>query len=159
MRKTASTHTDGGMLWCVPATLASLTLKVEKSKTRQAHHAPDTSALLRTCIFSRNILLPCEFVALCCHRQFPPRIQRNERIYFLLMEKSTVSHADRLNYSLQSARLLRDAEESAVKAGRIFSCASYPKCRGVAAQSGAVRCTQLAASAPPTGKVRPEAQM
>lgn len=70
------------------------------------------------------------------------------------MGKSTVSHADRLNYSSQSARLLRDAEELAVKAGRIHSCASYPTRGGVAPQNGAVRCTQLGASAPPTGKVR-----
>lgn len=54
--KRASTHTDGGMLWCVPPTLASLTLKVEKSNTRQAHHAPETSPLLHTRIFSRSIL-------------------------------------------------------------------------------------------------------
>lgn len=72
LRKRASTHTDGGMLWCVPPTLASLTLKVEKSKTRPAHHAPESSPLLHTCIFSRNILLPCELVALCRHREFPP---------------------------------------------------------------------------------------
>lgn len=149
------------MLWCVAPTLASLTLKVEKSKSRQAPHAPETSPLLHTCIFSRNILLPGDFVALWCRGEFPPRIQRNERIYFFffLMGKSTVSHADRLNYSLQCARLLRDSEESAVKAGRILSCATYPKCCGVAQQNSAVRRTQLAASAPPTGKVGSGAQM
>lgn len=155
MRKRASTHTDGGMLWCVPPTLPSLTLKVEKSKTRHAHHAPETSPLLHTCIFSRNILLPCEFGGF----MLPPRIPRNEKIYFLLMGKSTVSHADSSNDSLQCARLLRDAEDSAVRAGRILCCASYPKCCDVAPQNGAVRRTQLHASAPPTGKVRSDARM
>lgn len=159
----APTHTDGGMLWCVPPTLASFTLKVEKSKTRHAHHAPETPPLLHTCIFSRNILLPCEF----CGFMLPPRIlspppptaPRNEKIYFLLMGKSTVSHADSSNDSLQCARLLRDAEGSAVRAGGILSCASYPKCCDVAPQSGAVRRTLLHASAPPTGKVRSDARM
>lgn len=51
------------------------------------------------------------------------------------------------------------AEVSAVKAGRIHSCATYPKCCGVAPRNGAVRCTQPDASAPPTGKVRSDAQM
>lgn len=138
LRKRACTHTDGGMLWCVPPTLASLTLKVEKSKSRHAHHAPETSPLLHTCIFSRNILLPCEFCGFMLPpRILPPRIPRHEKIYFLLMGKSTVSHADSSNDSLQCARLLRDAEDSAGRAGRILRCASYPKCCGVAPQNGA----------------------
>lgn len=49
--KGASTHTDGGMLWWLPPTLATLALRVEKSRSRHARHALDTSLLRCTCIF------------------------------------------------------------------------------------------------------------
>lgn len=49
--KGASTHTDGGMLWWLPPTLATLALRVEKSRSRHARHALDTTLLRSTCIF------------------------------------------------------------------------------------------------------------
>lgn len=52
LRKRASTYTDGGMLWWVPPT--SVTRRVEKSKSRHAHHALETTQLRSTCILGKK---------------------------------------------------------------------------------------------------------
>lgn len=51
-RERASTYTDGGMLWWLPPTFATLVLKVDQSNSRHAHHAQ----LRFTCILGKNIL-------------------------------------------------------------------------------------------------------
>lgn len=159
LRKSACTHTDGGMLWCVPPTSASLTPKVERSKSEQAHQAPETPPLLRACIFSRNILspFPASFWLYAATANSPTRVRRNERIYFLLMGKSTLSRADRLHYSLPSARLLRDAKNRRNLQLRELSKVPRrgPAEKNSAARRGAARRTQLDASA----EVRSDAQM
>lgn len=176
MRKRASTHTDGGILWWVPPTVATLVLRVEKSKSRHAHHALETSRLRFTCILGKK-KTPSPFAhaaslgALCCRRGFPPpenpppkkiekvKILREKTNKQTKKKKSKVIHADRLNHSWQCVQLfmVRDAEERCASNGRILSCVSYPKCRGVypAEQCGAHASADC--STPPTGKVRSDA--
>lgn len=158
MRKRASTYTDGGILWWVPPTVATLVLRVEKSKSRHAHHALETSRLRFTCILGQkentlSLRARCEFGGFMLppwispSRESPPKkiekvkILREKTNKQTKIKKSKVIHADRLNHSWQCVQLfmVRDAEERCASDGRILSCVSYPKCRGVypAEQCGA----------------------
>lgn len=46
------------MLWWVPPTPVTLVLRLEKSKSRHAHHALETTQLRSTCILGKKNTLP-----------------------------------------------------------------------------------------------------
>lgn len=70
------------MLWWVPPTPVTLVLRLEKSKSRHAHHALETTQLRSTCILGKKKYPPdaqsASFWALCCHRGFPSSTESNK---------------------------------------------------------------------------------
>lgn len=127
--------------WC-------LELRKVKADTHTTHWKPHSSdspaSWAKNTLPSRTLrvlgfMLPPWIFPL---QRIPPKI---EKVTMLKKKKppkkSKVIHADRLNHSWQCVQLflVRDAEERCASNGRILSCVSYPKCRGVypAEQCGA----------------------
>lgn len=100
-------------------------LKVEKSKSRHAQDALESSTLLYTCILSKKTVpvRTVTFGALCSHRGFPSRESKKWKGGGeIINHQSKVIHADRVNRSLQCVQLLTLTSNVREKNGRTLSC-------------------------------------